>query len=281
MEDGKNIHCSNDTIAMIQTVINQLRVLYALLMRELQTRYGSRKLGFVWQILEVLANVAIFAMLKYLLDIQHPQGLNMILFLTSGIIPFLYFSNVATKFLSTIDANRALLIIPNVKLLDFYYARWLLESVASIIILCLGFYLAIVFVENNNHYYLVDYQVNDYGLIMQGLALIGFIAFGYGILTTAIVSIFPGLKLLIAVIKKVLYFTSGVIFALEIVPYRYHDLLSWNPVVHCMAIIRQGFFYDYHTYDYFNDINYVIIFGFVMLASGLLLFFQAQRWLFK
>lgn len=266
---------------MIILITNQLRVVHALLMRELQTRYGQRKLGFLWQILEALVGVAVFAMIKHFLSCQAPQGLNIILFLTTGMIPYLYFTSITSRFFSAFEANKSLLVIPNIHLLDFYYARWLLESITSIIVFVIGFAIALAFVKNSDSYYLADYQVNDYMLIIKGFLLIGLLGFGYAILATVIVSLFEGVKLIITAINRVLFFSSGIIFAMEMIPYRYHEILAWNPLVHCISMIREGFFYQYDSLSYFSNSAYVINFSLIMLGFGLLLLFRVKKWLLK
>lgn len=167
----------------------QYRAVYAILMREIQTRFGDKKIGFLWAIFEAIAHVIVFALIKHLLKIPGPDGINIILFLITGIVPFFYFRNIINRMASAFSANRNLLTISQISFIDFYYARTLLESVLAIITLPIIIILGITFVSNNEYYYFTGYELNSFSQILTGLVMLGLLGFGYGLIISSLSNI--------------------------------------------------------------------------------------------
>ena len=88
------IHSFNDFVVALS---NQARVVHALVIREMLTKFEERKLGFAWMILEPMLHVAMFVAIRYLLKgIETVRGQDVVPFLITGIIPYLYFRNVTS-----------------------------------------------------------------------------------------------------------------------------------------------------------------------------------------
>lgn len=257
---------------------NQISAVYALIMREILTRYGDRKLGFLWVVFEALAHIIVFAAIKYFLQISGPDGTNVILFLVTGIIPFFYFRNVISRLTSALSSNKALLTLPQISFLDFYYARFILESATALITLVTTLFVAIIFISNSEFYYFTGFEINNFLQIIQGIALLGLLGFGVGLIISAVGSVFESITMIASVWIRMLYFISGVIFSIDIIPYQYHKYLYWNPILHCMEIIRTGFFYEYTPNEQFMDAGYVVFVGLFLTFIGLLLVLKMKSW---
>lgn len=65
-----------------------MAALHALLMRELQTRFGSYRLGYLWAPLEVLLQVLLLLIIFGTVMQRVLPGMNYSLFLVSGMVPF-------------------------------------------------------------------------------------------------------------------------------------------------------------------------------------------------
>src|SRR3954452_4669081 len=87
----------------------QKRVIGALLMREIQVRWGRRNLGFAW----LLAEPLVFAFPVLIMWRAMPGGIRprmpLMAFLWSGYLPLLLFRHVTGHALSTIRNNGAVL----------------------------------------------------------------------------------------------------------------------------------------------------------------------------
>ena len=267
-----------DVTVVINAFTNQMRAIYALFMREMLTRYGDRKLGFLWSIVEPLAHVGVFWLIRYYRGFMPPDGVSLILFLVSGIIPFFYFRDVASKGPTALSSNQGLLDFPNLSISDFFVARYFLETAAGL----LTFLMSIVVAFNlepviNLTYTTSQWQINDALLVLGIFFLMGLIGFGWGLITSALKIFLPSVTIISNTIIRILYLTSGVIFSIKIIPERYYDILYYNPFVHCMEIIRGGFFQAYFPKEVFQDVNYVITFALILIFLGVILVASTKR----
>lgn len=95
--------------------------------REIRTRFGKFRLGYLWAILEpashllILLGIFSYIMHRTMPDISFP------IFLINGLIPF-YFSNISRRSVGAIEANQGLFNYRPVKPIDTIIARTLLES---------------------------------------------------------------------------------------------------------------------------------------------------------
>ena len=70
----------------------QRDVILALLIRELKTRFGTLKLGYLWAVLEPAMHVLVFAVIFHFRGTEIYSGVPTFLFLLAGIAPWLFFS---------------------------------------------------------------------------------------------------------------------------------------------------------------------------------------------
>ena len=182
---------------------------------------------------------------------------------------------------SAFSANKNLLTISQVSFLDFFYARSLLESVLVIITLPAILVLGVLFVSNSEYYYFTGYSINDLLQILLGLLMLGLLGFGYGLIISSLATINKTINILSSVFNRLLYFTSGVLISVDRIPYRYHHILEWNPLVHCMEVLRAGFFFEYTPNGYFMDYGYVFTLAFVLTFFGFLLSFKTKSWVLR
>ncbi|HEN6956346.1 TPA: ABC transporter permease, partial [Escherichia coli] len=105
----------------------QKAAVHALFLRELRTRFGKYRLGYLWAVLEPAAHLLImlaifgFFMHRTMPDISFP------VFLINGIIPYFIFSNIATRSIGAIEANQGLFNYRPVRPIDTIIARAILE----------------------------------------------------------------------------------------------------------------------------------------------------------
>ena len=75
--------------------LQRLRVLFALVVREMGTRFGRSWGGYLWAIAEPLGGILLLTIAFSLALRTPPLGTNFALFYATGIIPFFLFSNVS------------------------------------------------------------------------------------------------------------------------------------------------------------------------------------------
>ena len=115
-----------------QALRAQKRVLVALFMRELQTRWGRRNLGFAWVFCEPLVFGVPVLTLWYLIRPKFAEdGLPMFPFLWSGYMGILIFRHVTALAMYVVRFNAALLYHRNITPLDIFIGRCGLEALGN------------------------------------------------------------------------------------------------------------------------------------------------------
>ncbi len=87
----------------------QVRVWGALFMREIQTRWGRRNLGFAWLFAEPLVFAFPVLAIWSLIRSSSEHGVPMMQFLWSGYLPILIFRHVTARAVYVIRNNSGLL----------------------------------------------------------------------------------------------------------------------------------------------------------------------------
>src|SRR5271169_5515465 len=75
----------------------QARVLNALLIRELMTRYGRGNIGFLWLIVEPMILCAGVIGLRWLIQGHHEHGVPLVALLLSGYMPLTLWRHITNR----------------------------------------------------------------------------------------------------------------------------------------------------------------------------------------
>lgn len=217
----------------------QRTVVFALLLRELKTRFGKYRLGYAWALIEPLAHVlALAAIFGFVLKRTLP-GIDFPVFLATGIVPWLSFSNMVTRGMTAVTANRGLFSYRQVKPADAVIARMLLEGLIHLVtyvaLLLLGLWLG----------YTVT--ITDPLQVFAALGLLFVFSFGVGLFSSVVGTLYEESQKVIPILLRPLYLMSGIFFALEHIPQDYRIYLLWNPVLHALELSRTGFFSSFTT----------------------------------
>src|SRR6202789_4137447 len=125
-------------LSFFQSLLIQGRVLHALMMRELITRYGRDNLGVLWLVGEPMVFTLGVATLWSAAGLHHGSPIPIVAFAVSGYSSVLMWRNSASRAGSAIAQNKPLLFHRNVQVIDVLLARTMLEiggATASFIVL--------------------------------------------------------------------------------------------------------------------------------------------------
>lgn len=213
-------------------------VLFALLLREFQTRFGSRRMGAFWMIFEPAIHVFIMLLIFSVIRARTIQGMDYPLFLLAGLIPFFMMRNIAKNLMNSVDANQALFVYPNIKIFDTYIARTLVEIIIYgiiylIFLFCLGYWF--------DFDVSIAHPIGFFGALLTGILF----SLGLGILLSILAQALPSIKSFVGILFMVMYFISGVLFPLWIIPKKYLGWILWNPYAHIISNIRDSAFTYY------------------------------------
>lgn len=109
-----------------ESFLIQKRVIGALIIREILTRYGRHNLGFLWLFLEpVLFTLGIITL--WSLTKIHSGNFSIVAFAITGYSTVLMWRNTSGRLANAIEPNLSLLYHRNVKVFDIFFARFILE----------------------------------------------------------------------------------------------------------------------------------------------------------
>lgn len=240
---------------------------HALLMRELQTRFGGYRLGYLWAPLEVLFQVLIFLVIFGVIIERALPGMNYSLFLVAGMVPFRMFQRIATRALGAVEANKGLLMYRSIKHIDVIIARSFLELIIyffTSILLLLGLAFFDIYASLENLHIVLFCWITLF-LFSFGIALMMMVIGYYG----------GEISKVITIIFTILYFASGIIYPIHIIPEPYFSYLLYNPFIHNIELIRHAFAPNYPAYHI--DITYFLKWTVAVNFLGLLMYKAVEK----
>ncbi len=245
----------------------QLQVIHALVMRETLTRFGAHQLGYIWALIEPLFWVAIFYVLFIVMGKSLPYGMDIVTFITTGVIPYLLVRQTLSRGHSAIPPNKALLFYPQIRPLDLIMARTSLEIATLVTVF--------VIIMGGHAFYTGELVIEKPLTVLIGLLLAGLLGATLGLLLSALSVYSKVVDRLAPLINRPLFFTSGLFFTANELPTNVREMLLWNPVLHTVEMVRDGWFYTYEAY--YMDISYVLFWILGSAYIGLMLERMARR----
>lgn len=216
-----------------------LRVIAALMLREMGSTYGRQPGGYLWAVLQPVGSIAMMAAAFSLITHRPALGSSFILFYATGYLPFDLFGKIADRVGGAIRSARALLAYPRVSWIDTILARLFLALLtqAVIFLLVIGAILALV----------PSRSQPAAGPILESFGLAATIGLAIGLLNCLISGHFPLWDRIWAILRTPLIFGSGVLFLYDSMPRFVQGILWWNPLTHAIARMRAGFYPSYRA----------------------------------
>jgi len=237
------------------------RTIVALMLREMTTRFGRTPGGFVWAILQPLGMIVMLGLAFSLLARSPALGTSFLLFKATGLLPFNMFKSTATQVGKGLGFSKQLLMYPGVSWIDALLARLILNCIISVVvaILILG---GIILVEGVT-------LILDWQKIILSVTLAFSLAFGIGVLNCYLFERFDVWSNIWSILTAPLMIMSGVIFLYDSLPPVAQNIMWYNPLVHVVGLMRDGFYSTYNP-NYIS-ITYVVFWALFPMALGLLI----------
>jgi len=248
----------------------QCRVLHALILRELKSRYGSRRLGFMWALIEPLIFISIFVAGFQLLGRQSQGGIPVPLFFVAGFSPFFMFRDIFGEVMSGTKGHQSLLMFPQVTRIDLLLSKLILAALVSVVVfltLLIGLY-----------FFGFAFRVEDALGVMIGFTMMVLLGFGLGLVLGAFSIRYEFIQSLSQpLLGRPLFLTSGLFFSASMLPPVAREIALYNPLLHCIELIRASLFENFESR--YVDLTYVMVFTLVLISFGLMLLmvFERQR----
>lgn len=224
-------------------------------MREAVARLSAGRAAWVWILLEPLAHLVFLNVLFGFILQQVVSGIDGGLFITTGLLGFFMAQKTALRCKDAIDANTALFAYRQVLAVDTVLVRAALEAVLLVIsglVLLVGLGV-------------FDYKVlpEDFLLVIVSVAGLWLAGLGLGLMLSVVAELIPEAGKVAAMMFRLLYFLSAVMYPVSAIPPAYRDWLLINPLVHGIESLRIGFFPQYHAV---TGISLAYLFGFALVS---------------
>jgi capsular polysaccharide transport system permease protein len=237
---------------------NQMNVIGALIMRELQTRFGRRNLGFVWLFVEPAILGLFVATVRILKDRTIPGGMNIVAFAVIGYVVYFAFRSIVSRAANAAEQNEALLWHARVTLEDILIARTILDTVAvlvatAVFLIGIGLWFAV--------------WPESWVQVGLGVVMMGLLAHGVALIVLALTRF--GTANVERIVHPLLYISivfTGVFYMVWWLPKPFQDIVLLLPLVHIFEFVREGQFGPGVPYHY--DIPYVVIWIVILNVYG-------------
>ena len=257
----------NTDVSIIRSLAIQFRTLHALMMREVITRFGRDNLGALWLIAEPMIFTLGVATLWTATDMNHGSSMPIIAFAVTGYSSVLLWRNCANRSVMAIEQNLPLLFHRNVKVIDIFLTRSVLEiagATGSFVILS-TFFTSIGWVSAP-----VDMLQVLFGWLMLawfGIAVALLIGAGtaYGYIV----------EKLWGPASYLLFPLSGAAFMVDWLPPAFQKIVLLLPMVHGVEMLRDGYFGN--TVQTHYDTGYMAASCLLLSLAGLYLVRDAGR----
>jgi ABC-type polysaccharide/polyol phosphate export permease len=246
--------------SLAQSWAIQRRVLGALLMREILTRYGRHNIGFLWLFAEPMIFTLAVTALWSIAKLDQVSTLPIVAFAITGYSSVLMWRNMPGRCISAIEPNLPLLYHRNVKIMDVFLARLALEVAGTTMS-----FVALILV-----FWAVGWLSPPENILKVALAWFMLAWFGAGL------AVFLGaLSWSSEVVDKlwhpaayILFPLSGAAFLVNSLPPAAQEAILYLPMVHGVEYLREGFFGSAITARY--DLAYMATWNAGLTIAGLL-----------
>ncbi len=252
----------NERIApLLSSFLIQKRVINALILREIITRYGRHNVGFFWLFLEPMMFTLGITTLWSLIDATHGSNIPIAAFAITGYSSILLWRNCSSRVIKAIEANLSLMYHRNVRVIDIFTSRLILEiagATASLIVLTLIF--SAVGLMN---------LPEDLLTVALGWFLLAWFAFSLSLLIGAASERVEIIERIWHIVTYLTFPLSGAAFMVDWLPKGAREFVLWVPMVHGTEMIRHGYFGSMiQTYE---NPYYFAMFNAVLTLAGLAL----------
>lgn len=245
----------------------QKRIIGALLLREIITRYGRRNIGFLWLFVEPMIFTLGIAVLWTLTRDAHGGGLPVMAFAVTGYSSVLLWRNCVGKCVSAITPNFSLMYHRNVRVIDIFASRILLEVAGASISFAV---LSLTLVSTGWMELPADVLK-----VLYGWLLLAWFGASLGLTVGSLSERTELVQKIWGPISYVLFAVSGVGFMVDWLPSDYRGVVLWLPMVHGLELLREGYFGGVVPAHY--DIGYVFAVCMFLSLLGLALARETGR----
>ncbi len=245
----------------------QTKVIKALMIRELVTRFGRENIGFLWIMAEPLLFATLVGIAWTFMKGPTNHGIGVLAFVVTGYIPLTFMRHCFNRSAKVFVANSALLYHRQVKVLDFVFVRVQIEMIGAM--------MAYIFAGTVLGFFNQFPVPADIPSLVMGWMIYVFFVLSVCTLIAPLSEVSDVIEKLIPISVYIAIPFSGVFNLAEWLPTNIRNTLMWSPLVSGMELMRYGLFGDVITPYY--DLPKAFGVSLVALLSGLILTRRVRR----
>jgi ABC-type polysaccharide/polyol phosphate export permease len=228
--------------SLMESLGIQKRVIGALLMREILTRYGRHNIGFLWIFIEPMMFTLAVTTLWSAIGLTHGTSIPIIAFTVTGYSSVLLWRNMPNRCVLAVQPNHTLMHHRNIKLIDIYLARLLLEGSGA----------TISFVGLSTLWTSLGWMdLPVYPLeVFFGWMMMAWFGVSLAMLVGALSERAEFVHIIWHPLSYILFPLSGACFSVGELPTRFQDFVLMLPMVNGVEMIREGYFGTHYQAHY-------------------------------
>jgi ABC-type polysaccharide/polyol phosphate export permease len=225
----------------------QRRVIGALLMREMLTRYGRRNIGFLWMFVEPMLFTLLVTALWSVIRAHVASSVPIVAFALTGYSTVLLWRNMPGRCIGAVGPNLALMYHRNVKIIDIYAARLLLEGggATSAFVVLAALFTALGWMQ----------LPENVSLVLLGWFMSAWFGLALALFVGALSERSELVEKIWGPLSYIFFPLSGAAFFVDALPVQAQEAILWFPMVHGVEMLRDGYFGSHFQAQY--DLAYM------------------------
>jgi capsular polysaccharide transport system permease protein len=258
---------ANTNSSLLESLGIQRRVLHALLMREIITRFGRKNLGVLWLLGEPMLFTLGIVTLWSAVGLHHGSSIPIVAFAVTGYSSVLLWRNCASRAGGAIAQNKQLLFHRNVRVIDVLVTRIVIEiggATGSFII------LSVLFI-------FVGWMPipGDPLEVVFGWTMLAWFGTSLALVIGAGTAFSEVVERLWHPVSYLMFPISGAAFMVDWLPDGLRTIVLLLPMVHGVEMLREGYFGNAVRTHY--DLGYLVICCLILSLAGLYVVQEANR----
>lgn len=246
----------------IQNIQTSARVILALMLRDMRTRFGGTLLSYMVAIAWPLSHLALMVITFIAVNRILPFGTDSVIYIASGALPYILCMYPARLSSTVFIANRSLLQFPLIRPIHIMLARVTLEALTACIV-CIIFSTTLWMLD-------VDITPADPAVALTSIYASVFLGMSLGVVMTVVTGMFGVAGHLVFIgITIVLYLSAGVVVPVPPGNETLEYIRSFNPMYHLVQWTRSAYYEDAYPVIPLSR-SYVVAFSATVLLLGLL-----------
>lgn len=210
----------------------QIRIIWALMVREAMTRFGHENLGFFWVMGEPLVLTCGVMVMWSITGMGHGHGVGVIPFALTGYTLLTLWRHIVFRSVHAMRQNIGLIFHRNVRFLDILVARAVLETLGGLA----AFFIAYVPLNLLGY---VD-TIYDPLVFIGAWMLMAWFSFAFGLILAGLSELYEPVERFVGPVMYLSLPVTGAFYMLAWLPQGLRDIVQYSLLVQVFEMFRYG-----------------------------------------